>query len=77
MHFPIRKKAKAIWRVAPLLLFWAIWKERNKIIFEDVTFYLLKLKLSVIRSLFTWAGFIPNADIDFIRLLVYRFYGYA
>ena len=49
----------------------------NKIIFEDVTFFPLKLKLSVIQSLFTWAGFIPNADIDFIKLLLYRFYGYA
>ena len=77
MHFLVRKKAKAIWRVAPLLLFWAIWKGRNKIIFEDANFSPLRLKLSVIRSLFLWARFIPNVDFDFVRLLLYRFYGYA
>ena len=40
MHFLVGKKAKAIWIAAPLLLCWAIWKERNKIIFEDATFHL-------------------------------------
>ena len=29
LNFPVRKKAKALWRAAPLILFWAIWKERN------------------------------------------------
>ena len=53
LHFPVRKKAKSIWRVAPLILFWAIWKERNVDIFEDATFSTLRLKLSVIRSFFT------------------------
>ena len=53
MHFPVRKKVEPIWRVAPLLLFCAIWKEMNKIIFEDATFSTLRLKLSVIRSLVT------------------------
>ena len=77
MHFPVRKKAKAIWRVAPLLLFLAIWKERNIIILEDVTFSSQRLKLFVIRSLFTRAGLIRKADISFVRLLLYRFYGYA
>ena len=55
MQFPVRKKAKAIWRAVPLLLFWAIWKERNRIIFEDATFSSRRLKLSVICSLFTRA----------------------
>ena len=77
IHFLIRKKAKAIWRVAPLLLFGVIWKERNKIIFEDAIFSLLRLKLSVIPSLLTWGGFIPKADIKIVRLLCFRFYGYA
>ena len=77
LHFLVRKKAKSIWRVAPLILFWAIWKERNRDIFEDDTFSTLRLKLSVIRSFFTWAGCIPKADISFVRLLLYRFNGYA
>ena len=77
IHFPVRKKAKAIWRAAPLLLFWAIWKKRNIIIFQDAIFSPLRLKLLVIRSLFTWGGFIPKVDIEFVRLLYFRFYGYA
>ena len=77
MHFPVRNKVKAIWRTVPLLLFWAIWKENNKIIFEDVTFSPLRLKLSVIQSLLMRVGFIPKTDIDFDKLLLYKFYGYA
>ena len=59
VHFLVRKEAKAIWRATSLLLFWVIWEERNTIILEDFIFSLLRLKLSVIRSLFTWGGFIP------------------
>ena len=49
----------------------------NRIIFEDGTFSSRRLKLSVICSLFTRAGLIPKADISFVRLLLYRFYGYS
>ena len=72
MHFPVKKEAKTIWRAAPLLLFWAKWK-RGIELFLKTTFSLLRLKLYVIRSLFTCAGFIPKVDIDFVRLLLYRF----
>ena len=72
MHFLVRKKAKAIWRAAPLLLFRAIWKERNIIIFDDATFSSRRVKLSVIHSLFTRVGLIPKANMSFVR-----FYGYA
>ena len=77
LNFPVRKKAKALWRAAPLILFWVIWKERNRIIFEDVTLSTLRLKLSFIRSLFAMAGCIPNTDNYFVMLLLYRFHGYA
>ena len=42
----------------------------NRIIFEDTTFSPLRLKLYVIWSLFTWAGFIPKVDIDFVFFFV-------
>ena len=38
LHFPVKKKVKAIWRVAPLILLWAIWKERNRIILKMLPF---------------------------------------
>ena len=72
MLFPIRKNVKALWRATPLNLFWAIWKERNKIVFENASFSIYKLKLSIIRSFFSWAGCISNVDLSFVGLLLYR-----
>lgn len=43
-HFPVMKKAKRLWRAASLILFWALWKERSKIIFEDAS----RIKTTVI-----------------------------
>ena len=77
LHFPVRKKAKSLWSAAPLILLWAIWKERNRVVFEGGAFSTLRLKHSIIRSLFTWAGCIPNADVSFVGLLLFNFYGYA
>ena len=77
LHFLARKRAKTLWRAVPLILFWAIWKERNRIIFENATFSTFRLKFSFIRSLFARAGCIPNTDISFVRLMLYRFYGCA
>ena len=34
----IRKKAKKLRMAAPLCLFWAIWRERNRIVFDDECF---------------------------------------
>ena len=51
-----------------LILLWAIWKERNRIVFEDAAFSTLRLKHSIICSLFTWVGCNPNADISFVQI---------
>ena len=42
---PLGKKDSKLWRVVPVCLLWVIWKERNKIIFEDVAFSLDKVFL--------------------------------
>ena len=34
-NFSIGKKRKKAWKVAPLCIFWSIWKERNRRAFED------------------------------------------
>ena len=36
--FPIRKQAKNLWMAVPFI--WAISKERNRVVFEDVAFFL-------------------------------------
>ena len=50
-YFPISKRTKRVWRAAPLSLLWAIWKERNIIVFENENFCLNRLKLSFISTL--------------------------
>ena len=44
IHLPLRKKYSKLWKAAPLCLLWAIWKERNNVIFEDDCFFLSRLK---------------------------------
>ena len=41
---PMRKDERRISRAALCCLFWAIWKERNKVVFEDDVFSLSRLK---------------------------------
>ena len=65
----MKKKDRKLWWAAPLGLCWAIWKERNKIVFEDVPFSHSRLKHSIISSLFLWAGIMPNVDTSFVKLL--------
>ena len=42
--------------VPPICLLWAIWKERNLIVFEDVFFSITRLKSSFVSMLLSWAG---------------------
>ena len=32
---PVSKKKKKAWKVTPLCIFWSIWRERNRRVFED------------------------------------------
>ena len=49
-----RGRRRKAWRVAPLCLFWGIWRERNLRAFEDVENSLIFLKTSFLSSLFLW-----------------------
>ena len=33
--FPVGRKRKKAWKVAPLCLFWSVWRERNRRAFEN------------------------------------------
>ena len=63
----LRKKVSKLWRAAPLCLMWAIWKERNKVVFEDVVISFVRLKSFFIRSLSSWARLIPEVDCYLVR----------
>ncbi|WJZ80362.1 hypothetical protein VitviT2T_000290 [Vitis vinifera] len=49
----VGKKRKKVWRVAPLHIFWTVWKARNRLAFKDDTLSIQRLKYSFIFSL--WA----------------------
>ena len=55
-NFLIRKKARKMSMATPLSL-WTIWKERNKLVFEDaISFSFNRLKMSFFTSLFPGLG---------------------
>ena len=66
----MEKKARKLWLAAPLSLIWAIWKDRNIIVFEDSTFSYNRLKLSFTTALNFWAGLILDVDYSFVRILL-------
>ena len=48
--FYLGKKRRKVWKAAPLCIFWAVWKERNMIAFdnEELSIHTLKILLYVI-----------------------------
>ena len=36
--FNLGKKRRKVWKAAPLCLFWAVWKERSRIAFDNEDF---------------------------------------
>ena len=67
--FPNRKRARKLWMTAPLSLIWAIWKERNRVIFEDAVFSRSRLKTPFVSALISWVGLIANGEHSFVRIL--------
>ena len=49
------KKHRKVWRAIPLCLFWTVWKERNRIVFDNEVLSIQRLKNSFICNLFSWA----------------------
>ena len=47
----VGKKRRKVWRVAPLHIFWTVWKTRNRLTFKDNELSIQKLKYSFILSL--------------------------
>ena len=50
------KKRSKVWRAAPLCLFWTVWKERNRIVFENEVLSIQRLKNSFLCNLSSWAN---------------------
>ena len=70
----MRKAEKKVLMAAPLYLIWAIWKERNIIVFENANLSLHRLKTTFVLSIWSWAFTILKQVFLFIRnlLLIFR-----
>ena len=52
----VGKKHKKAWMVAPLMIFWTIWRERNNIVFDNKVFSTQRMKSSFLYNL--WIGLV-------------------
>ena len=48
------KKHSNAWMTAPLCLFWVVWKERNKIAFENEELLIHRMKNSFVCNFWFW-----------------------
>ena len=66
----VRKKRKKAWMIAPLSIFWSIWRERNYIAFENNDFSAQRMKASFICNLWSWSNVYiverPRSSVDFL-----------
>ena len=67
LHLPMQKKDAKLWRAVPLCLLWAIWKERNRVVFDDEAFSKSRLKSSFLFSFSSWASLMIEVDHPFVR----------
>ena len=54
------KKHRKVWKTALLCLLWAIWKERNRIAFENEELSIHRLKNSFVCNLWFWIKSVVN-----------------
>ena len=48
------KRRKKAWQMAPLCIFWSVWKERNRLAFGNEDLSLQRLKYSFVCNLWSW-----------------------
>ena len=54
------KAHKKAWKVALLCIFWTVWKERNLLMFDNMTISIHRVKSSFVYNLWSWS----RASID-------------
>ena len=67
------KKRKKIWMAAPLRLFWTLWRERNRVVFDNGVTNAQKIKSNFLNILWNWANLSSvvntNSLVDFLAWL--------
>ena len=51
----VGKHRKKAWMTAPLCIFWTIWWERNRLVFEDGNISINRMKSTFLCNLWSWA----------------------
>ena len=69
----VGKKRKRIWLAAPLCVFWALWRARNRLVFENEGTTDQKIKANFVSNLWAWANLYradkTNYVVDFLTWL--------
>ena len=67
------KKRKKMWRAALLCLFWIVWRERNRVAFDNEAFFAYRLKSSFICNFWSrsnvFSGDRDRSLLDFLTLM--------
>ena len=69
----VGKIRKRIWQVAPLCLFWTLWRARNRLVFENKVTTDQKIKANFVTNLWAWANVYredkTNSVVEFLTWL--------
>ena len=66
----VKKKKEEVAWVLPHVIFWSIWRERNRRVFEDVETPIWHLKDFFIKTLFYWEkGKFSSSSLELVGLL--------
>ena len=58
--FNMGKKRRKVWKAAPSCIFWVVWKERNRIAFDNEELSMNRLKNSFVCNLWVWSKPVVN-----------------
>ena len=72
----VGKKRKKVWMAAPLCLFWTLWLERNRVVFENEAPSVHRMKSFFLFTLWAWAKVYSCDNLDtlvgFLSWMGYR-----
>ena len=64
----VGKKRQNVWKTTPLCIFWMVWKEINRIAFENEEFSIQRMKNSFVYSYWSWTKlFIDEGPLSLIN----------
>ena len=62
----VGKKRKRVWMAAPLCIFWTLWLERNRVVFENEAPSAHRMKSFFLFTLWSWAKVYSVDNLDYL-----------